>query len=358
MNPATNITMQDSTNTTIHTELPRAVLETAQDSMGHSAAASFETTAAVVGNTKPVQRVATEPAAVIREKTEVKPVPVSEEPAADSIEVVAVQQEVQKHHEPSVPLFTLTPHTDALFSYPPEKVWQTSFTLPTRRSCGEPVMREFQRTQMNWTLLVGLVCGVLLLSLKLYYNKFIGQVFNTLVNFQLADTLLREKNVITRRAFLMLNSIYVLVLSLFIFLLAQKFGLPIHGRQPLIYLYILLGFTGLVLVRMLVYYLTGFCMEWLSAITQQIHMNYLVNKNLGLLLLPLVFMSIYSNFILSGVFLYIALALVLLGSLYKLIRGFQIIIRNGVSLFYAILYLCTLEIVPIAIVSKMILMLR
>ena len=156
----------------------------------------------------------------------------------------------------------------------------------------------------------------------------------------------------------MLNLNFLLIFSLFILLLLNLFKLEFTENQLINYLIILGGVTGILFIRLILYYLTAFIFDWNSAISQQIHSIYLVNKNIGLILLPIVFAVIYTSSNLSGILIYIGLGLIIIASVYKLLRGFQIILRNGVLLFYAILYLCTLEFLPWVIGSKLIIYLR
>lgn len=247
---------------------------------------------------------------------------------------------------------------DKNFDYKPQALWED-----LRISIAEDNELNFTshiylRSQLNWTLIIGILSVALLIGLKSYYGKFVTLVINTMVNFQLADKLFREKNILVRRAFFMLNLNYLMVFSLFILLFFNFFQVSITENQFVNYL-IILGVVFCVLVfRLILYYLTAFIFEWTPAVNQQIHSIYLINKNIGLLLLPIVFAVIYTSSDISGILIYIGLGLIIIASFYKLLRGFQIILRNGILLFYAILYLCTLELLPWVIGSKLIIYLR
>ncbi|MBN1949622.1 MAG: DUF4271 domain-containing protein [Bacteroidales bacterium] len=214
------------------------------------------------------------------------------------------------------------------------------------------------KNQFNWTLVIGLLSLMILLFLKIYYQKFVTRVINTLVNSQLADTMFREKNTVIRRAFFMMNLNYILTFSLFILLISQTYGLSFYNHTYQDYLFILGIVLGILLARYLIYYGIGFIFDWTNAVNAQLHTYYLLNKNLGLFLLPLVFISIYTNPFYSKIMLFIGIGMFVLSTIFRIIRGFQIIIKNGVLIFYAILYLCTLELLPIVIGSRIIILLR
>jgi hypothetical protein len=255
--------------------------------------------------------------------------------------------------------FSLYSERDKHIDYLKKNLWNKTFSLD--KSEKEPIhfiKHEYQRSNLNWTILIGLICIFILLGLKSYYQKFVTKVVNTLVNFQLADTMYREKNIIVRRAFFMMNTIYVLVFSLFILQVMMHFGFKVKLSLFHQYLIILLVVIALLFLRLILFYLTAFIFDWIPAISQHIHSTFLINKNLGIFLLPVVFMVIYTKPTLSQIILYLGLGMVILATLFKLFRGFKIIIRKDVLLFYAILYLCTLELLPIVLGSKFIIMLR
>jgi hypothetical protein len=244
------------------------------------------------------------------------------------------------------------------FQYAPLPIWQDikTCTATEQKLSFHPYIS--QQSQLNWTLLIFFVSIALILGVNSYYRKFINQVITTLVNFQLADKLLREKNVIVRRAFLMMNLNFLLVFSLFIMLLMKIFEIRFTEKQFLNFLLILGIVMSILLVRLFLFYTVAFIFNWIPAVNKQIHSIYLINKNIGLLLLPLVFTAIYTTPIVSRIIIFTGLGLILLAFLYKLVRGFQIIIKNGILLFYAILYLCTLELLPWVLSSKLFIYLR
>jgi hypothetical protein len=216
----------------------------------------------------------------------------------------------------------------------------------------------FHRSHLNWTLVVGLISILLLLIIKSYYLKFMKQVVFTLVNFQIAEKMLREKNILARRTFFVLNSNFLLIFSLFIQLVLIAYSYSITGHYIIDYLIII----GLVLVflfvRLLLLYIIGYLFETMPIIFEYIHNLYLVNKNVGIILLPVVFSAIYTPLNISKIILTAGFVIICVASIFKIIRGFQIIMRNEVLLFYSILYLCTLELLPIVLGFKLFFSLR
>ncbi|MBA7536101.1 hypothetical protein ES705_28363 [subsurface metagenome] len=185
-----------------------------------------------------------------------------------------------------------------------------------------------------------------------------NQVVNTLVNFQLSEKMLREKNIIVRRAFFVLNLNYILVFSLFVLLVVKVFDENIEDNYFLNYAIITGGLIIILLARIVMLYITGIVFNSLSIISEYIHNIYLINKNLGIILLPLVFASLYTSLHISKIILLIGIGIVCIATFFKYVLGLPIIIKNDVLLFYSFLYLCTLELLPLVIGSKIIILLR
>jgi len=237
--------------------------------------------------------------------------------------------------------------------YKPGPVWNNE--AGTERSSEiRFIPQKMIRTEMTWTLFIGFVSVLLLLVLKLYYSKFLNQVISSSINFQVADKLLREKNIIIKRAFLLLNVNYLLVFSLFLLLVAELFGVTPDNKFILNYILIAGIIAVYLIIKLIVNYVVAILFESGPVINQQIHNSFLVNKNLGLFLLPLVFAAIYSTPVIAKILLFIGIGLILIALIIKVFRGFQIILRNDILFFYAILYLCTLELLPLLLGIKFI----
>jgi hypothetical protein len=217
---------------------------------------------------------------------------------------------------------------------------------------------NFQLTQLNWTLFIGLISISLILTIKANYQKFLGQVLSSIINFQLINKMFYEKNILLRRAFFILNLNFVLIFSLFLLLLSIFFNIKLLNNTFLNYLMILSVFIFFLVFRYSMFHLSGLLFNKQLLISEYLHNKYLINKNIGIILFPILFISIYSSSNIFKFLLTITCALIVIASLVKIIRGFKIIMRNGILLFYTILYLCTLELLPLVLGSKIFISLR
>mgnify|MGYP002750926171 CR=1 FL=1 len=73
---------------------------------------------------------------------------------------------------------------------------------------------------------------------------------------------------------------------------------------------------------------------------------------MGVIILPLLLFIVYTTGIVQKVFFWMALTVVALVIIMRLLRGIVFSFKKDVSIFYMFLYLCALEIVPLALLYK------
>lgn len=276
----------------------------------------------------------------------------------DSIIIQAVEHKPVQNFRTVYEGFTLYQDAGKSIEYMPRSFWIEKSGNSSVSKQIKQIEHQSQHSQYNWALFISLISVAMLIVLKMYYQKFINQVFRTLVNFQLVEKMLREKNILARRAFLIMNINFLLMFGLLVLLLAGIFNISITGSIYYDYMFFLLIILTVQLIRLLILYSAGHLFDSMQTVIEHIHICFLINKNLGLILLPLVFSAIYIPNIASNMLLFTGLGLFILANIYKLIRSFQIFIRNGVLFYYAILYLCTLELLPLLISSKILIAMR
>jgi hypothetical protein len=205
----------------------------------------------------------------------------------------------------------------------------------------------------DWFLGLFLFITLLFLWVKIFYKKYFNLLFSSLLSYQLSIKLLREKNVMIKRISFVLNFIYVIVLSAFILKILEQYHIKIFGFNTFETLLIIINTVIIISVaRILLLKLVGFIFDSTQIFNEYIHNNYVINKNLGLILFPLLIAQVYISEKLKVIFIIAGISLILISYIIRLYRGFQIIIKKDIFLFYLILYLCTLEILPLLLGYK------
>jgi len=111
------------------------------------------------------------------------------------------------------------------------------------------------------------------------------------------------------------------------------------------------------LVRIALLRITAHLFLQRSLFSEYIHNTLVINKGTGIVLFPIVITARYFPYPLISLVLAIGLSILILGFIWKSIRAYQIIRRKNVVLFYLILYLCTLEFLPLLLGYKVIILL-
>jgi hypothetical protein len=208
-------------------------------------------------------------------------------------------------------------------------------------------------TTYDWLFGIFLLLSFLFIWIKVFYGKFYTTLANALNSYQISAKLYHEKNILTQRVSILLDFIYLIVFSIFCFEIATFYHLWSKELTP-IKLYLV--FFNLVILytlfRLFILKLTGYVFLAQGVISEYIHSTYVINKGLGIVLFHVTIMVHYFPDLLIPVVMILGGSIFFFGFIFKIIRAYQIIIRKDVLLFYLILYLCTLEILPLLLGFK------
>jgi hypothetical protein len=230
------------------------------------------------------------------------------------------------------------------------------------KSSGSLIPADFKQNQdktLNQDLhpdwLIGIIIGslIILAWLKLFYHKFFDQVIVSMWNFQLGSKFLRDQGIFARRVGLVLNLNFLLIGGLFIYLVLTHFNFnPLSLKPIFAYFLYTAVLTILLLIRYIITITTGYIFNKQDYFREYLYHILVIYKNLGVFLIPIIFCISYIQENLRIYFIFFALALVAMAYLFRFIKGFQLLIKKDVLIFYLILYLCTLEFLPVLFYYK------
>jgi hypothetical protein len=216
-------------------------------------------------------------------------------------------------------------------------------------------LRQRKSETYDWLLGIFLLMTLFFIWIRIYYSKFFMTLANALVSFQISAKMFRGKNVLHRRVSIVLDFIYLVVLSVFIFELATHFNIVKLEMSRFNLFLVFLNIIMLVtLFRIFVLRFTGYLFVNQSLFNEYIHNTFVVNKGIGIALFPVIIAAHYFPPTMITEILMIGTVILLLAFILKAIRAYQIIIRKDILIFYLILYLCTLEILPLLLGYKII----
>lgn len=209
------------------------------------------------------------------------------------------------------------------------------------------------RPNPDWILLIFIVLLIVIAWLKLFYNKFFDQTLQSVFNRQLSSKVIRDHNIFSRRVALVLNLNFVFTTGMFFFLTSNYFGYNFLIHTGIVrYLFICGIITSLLLARFFITNVTGIVFNRNTLFKEYLHEILLTYKNAGIYLIPLAIGIAYITTEIKIYLIYSGLAVLLIAYVWRFFKGFQIIINKDILIFYLILYLCTLEILPVLIAYR------
>jgi hypothetical protein len=205
----------------------------------------------------------------------------------------------------------------------------------------------------DWLLVIIIGSLILLAWLKLFYNKFLDQMIQSVTNYQLSVKLLRDHNIFSRRVAVALNLNFIFIGGAFIYLLFGYYNIkPLPLSDAMSYLCYSGFLMGLLMVRHLALHIIGHLFESRHVFREYLHQIFLIYKSLGIYFIVLVIGLAYIREDLRIYFIYVGILMAVLSYFLRLFKGVRILMNKDVLIFYLILYLCTLEILPFLILYR------
>jgi len=213
-----------------------------------------------------------------------------------------------------------------------------------------------KQTFPDWYFIVIIVLLSVIASARIIYGKFLYSVWVSAYSYQFATKTYKDRGVVQKRVGFGLDLLYLLNASLFIFLLNYHFSFLITELKD--YEFILLVFSTLgllVLVRISVMRITAYIFERSELFLGFLYHYFIFSKLLGMVLIPFLIAIPYTSGKLQEVIIYTGISMVFAIQFIRLIRATVYVLKNVIFLFYLILYLCVLEILPVLVVIKLLL---
>jgi hypothetical protein len=206
----------------------------------------------------------------------------------------------------------------------------------------------------DWILFPIIIILSLTAIIKVKFYKQISELFRGSLFFFLANKLTRDNSVLWNRIFFFLDLIFILAVPIVVIISLNYLNITNRPSDNTIQLalYVLIGIIGLKLFRLLSIKAIGFVSDRYNEIDFINYHQQIYPRVLGLLLVPIVFIMIYISQQLQPIAFVILLSTIAITMILRVVRLFQTFIAKGISLFYFILYLCALEIIPVFVIIK------
>ena len=209
------------------------------------------------------------------------------------------------------------------------------------------------RQSTDWITILLLVCLLLFAWIQTVSHKRFAQIFKAVMQPHSVNQLEREGNLFRERITLSLGAIYYIVGSVFIFQLFNAFYTLPGEIDNLSFTALILGVLfSYQMIKSLLIYTSGIIFKTAES-SRYYQLNTLIfNQITGIVIFPFAIMALYWE---NTTFLIIGGVIVSLLFGYRLFRGILTGMANkNYNLLYLFLYLCTLEILPLLLLLKVI----
>ena len=209
------------------------------------------------------------------------------------------------------------------------------------------------RQSTDWITILLLVCLLLFAWIQTVSHKRFAQIFKAVMQPHSVNQLEREGNLFRERITLSLGAIYYIVGSVFIFQLFNAFYTLPGEIDNLSFTALILGVLfSYQMLKSLLIYTSGIIFKTAES-SRYYQLNTLIfNQITGIVIFPFAIMALYWE---NTTFLIIGGIIVSLLFGYRLFRGILTGMANkNYNLLYLFLYLCTLEILPLLLLLKVI----
>jgi len=215
----------------------------------------------------------------------------------------------------------------------------------------EATLREAVNLSEDWMILVFLFTLVSLAYTRRVHPARIFRLWNSMWNIRtMRQTIREEPN--TPRANLLFNSVFYLQAGLVAYAGIKCFRPDDRLSGVLPYLSLVGILFGIYLGKRILLRALAVLSAGDYSLSEYEYSVFLTNRMLGLLLFPLALSIAYFPSQQAASIIIVSAAIILLAISYRLIRSLLTAVESGVTPFYILFYICTLEILPSALGIK------
>lgn len=220
----------------------------------------------------------------------------------------------------------------------------------------EPELHIKYNVAAEWMVIVFLILLFVLAWVRKEYPKRYGRLIKSFVSQQSMFQVMREELVYSHRASISLTFVFVLSTSMFLTLAGIFFGYSwaITQEKYMQFLIWVGVIVGIYLARWIFSALTAVLLQDNIYIRTHLFLISIVNKVIGLVLLPLSILAAYLSVDIGKKMIYIGIFIWGIVMIYRLLKEFVLSREYKIPYLYFILYLCAFEISPMIIALKVV----
>ncbi len=205
----------------------------------------------------------------------------------------------------------------------------------------------------DWIIAVFIFSFTLIALMRFLNSKYLTYLFKSIIIYSVSNRLFREKSSLSQRVSYFMTIQFFISMGMFAFQIFEYYNIGIlqySGFFRFVAITLII-FAGALLYR-LFFKLLGYIFNAKQKMNEYFYSVNLFIQATGIVLLPIIILAQYVAFPTYIKPHLIALSVLFIIYLLRTLRGIQIFVGKHLPIFYMILYLCALEILPLFIIAK------
>lgn len=203
-------------------------------------------------------------------------------------------------------------------------------------------------------LLTGLIFYFALV--RLLFGKYLNNLFAVFFRVSLKQKQIREQLLQSPLPSLLLNIFFVIAGGIYVSFLLRYYHLVSATNLWFLMLYGIMAIAGLYIAKYLILKVLGWVFNISEATDTYIFVIFLVNKLLGILLVPVLVLLAFSSLQITTVIVTLSFTMIAILFAYRYIISYAPVRKEiKVGQFHFFLYLCAFELVPLLLIYKVLL---
>ncbi|HTE32281.1 MAG TPA: DUF4271 domain-containing protein [Chryseolinea sp.] len=229
------------------------------------------------------------------------------------------------------------------------------FNFHSRPIAVLPDVKIFKGKEVMFYSLIAIV--LIFALLKLAFSKYFNDLFRVFFRTTMKQRQIREQLMQTPLPSLVFNVFFIASTGLYIDFMFQYFNFMPVPNFWVLYLYCCVGLAVIYLIKFIGLKICGWLFNMKQAADSYIFIVFIINKVIGIFLLPFLVLLGFMDGLWYAVALVISWAGIGALLLYRLILGFSAV-RNEVkfNLFHFFLYLVAFEVAPLLLIYRLLLL--
>ncbi|MCW3093877.1 MAG: hypothetical protein JWP81_4946 [Ferruginibacter sp.] len=256
-------------------------------------------------------------------------------------------------------------HPDTTIKKAPAENLSATYSLVIRNllkqnlflnSSGQPVsfvnqVKKHSIQDNLFYLLIGLT--TILGFFRFFYTRYFNNLFRVFFNASLRQTQLTDQLLQAKLPSLLFNILFILTGGIYIYLLLEYYGWISMANFWQVLVYCILSLGVIYLIKFISLKFTGWLTGFDKVTNTYVFIIFLINKILGILLVPFIIIIAFSTHVLTTAAVIISLLFTGLMILLRFFRSYGLLQHQlKVSRFHFLMYVVGIEILPVLLIYK------